>query len=400
MVDGQQLAVGVRDRELLPAQLERPDLRVVDAGRAAALRAHVVPRPELAEALAAHRELADELVQPRVVDVGTDLRAQACDGAGGRGLPVAAVQVVDPLVEEAGSHQVRAGRVVRHQRRGQRVRGQDVHVAADDVRGRGVPAGDELADADGHLLGPRRRPPPGALRPGQGVEVGRGVLVQLQRPRQRLQDLLGRVLVAALLEPHVVVGAHAGEQGDLLASQPGHPAPAARAGEQDVLGPHELAPRPQVLADRVLAGHDHSLERRRPADPGPATPRVRGPVVPPAVWPKSGAHDRHHRTLAHHHPVRLRVDRRGGRRGNRPRRPPGRSSPAPRPASASRPPGRSPRPAPRSRWPSATPPPASGSPPRSARAPATPPSGWAGSTSRTRPASRPSRRPGTARCTS
>jgi hypothetical protein len=59
------------------------------------------------------------------------------------------------------------------------------------------------------------------------------VVVELQRPAERLDHLLGGVLVEPLLEPHVVVGAHPGQHRHLLAAQTGDAAP-AEVGEADV----------------------------------------------------------------------------------------------------------------------------------------------------------------------
>lgn len=52
-------------------------------------------------------------------------------------------------------------------------------------------------------------------------QVGRGLLVQPERAGDAAQDLLGGVLVAALLQAVVVVGADAREEGELLTAQPG-----------------------------------------------------------------------------------------------------------------------------------------------------------------------------------
>ncbi len=81
VVDGERLAVGVRDRELCVEQFEAADLWVVHHGGAAALGPDVVARPELPELVAAQGELADQLGQPRVVDVGADVGTQGGDGA-------------------------------------------------------------------------------------------------------------------------------------------------------------------------------------------------------------------------------------------------------------------------------------------------------------------------------
>jgi hypothetical protein len=76
------------------------------------------------------------------------------------------------------------------------------------------------------------------------------VIVELQNARDRLEHLNGRVAIAAPLQPQVVVGADAGEHGDLLASQPGH-APHTELGDACLLRRHELAPGAQELAESV-----------------------------------------------------------------------------------------------------------------------------------------------------
>ena len=58
------------------------------------------------------------------------------------------------------------------------------------------------------------------------MQMGSGVVVELQGSRQRIEDLLGGMLVAPLLEAHVVVAADAGQHRDLLAAQAGN-APSA-----------------------------------------------------------------------------------------------------------------------------------------------------------------------------
>ena len=83
-----------------------------------------------------------------------------------------------------------------------------------------------------------------------------GVAVEAQRAGQCVEDLLGRVRAAALLEADVVVDAHAREHRDLLAPQP-LDAATAEIRDADVLGAHERAPRAQELAEGV--GGVHSL---------------------------------------------------------------------------------------------------------------------------------------------
>jgi hypothetical protein len=87
------------------------------------------------------------------------------------------------------------------------------------------------------------------------VQVRGRVIVELKGPRKRVEHLCGGVLVTALLETDVVIGADAGEHRDLLAAKARYPPVAAGVGQLDVLGTHELAPGAEVLADRVLACH-------------------------------------------------------------------------------------------------------------------------------------------------
>jgi hypothetical protein len=67
-------------------------------------------------------------------------------------------------------------------------------------------------------------------RGGEAAQVRGGIIVQLQSSCQRLEDLLGGMPVASLLEPYVVLGADPGQDGDLRAAQPGDPAAAVETG--------------------------------------------------------------------------------------------------------------------------------------------------------------------------
>ena len=84
--------------------------------------------------------------------------------------------------------------------------------------------------------------------------------------------------VAALLEPHVVVGGDAGQQRELLAPEAGHAA-AAEVGQADVLGPDELAPGAEEVADAVVGLHGIERSAPRAAEGGPATTRVAGALA-------------------------------------------------------------------------------------------------------------------------
>jgi NAD(P)-dependent dehydrogenase (short-subunit alcohol dehydrogenase family) len=88
------------------------------------------------------------------------------------------------------------------------------------------------------------------------------------------------MLVTPLLEPHVVVGADAGEHRDLLATEAGHAPAAGQLREPNIRGLQELAPRAQVLADQVLARQvaDNDTRGWR-FDPGPVATRINGSLV-------------------------------------------------------------------------------------------------------------------------
>jgi hypothetical protein len=85
------------------------------------------------------------------------------------------------------------------------------------------------------------------------------VIVELECPRERVQHLGGGVLVTALLKADVVIGADAGEHRDFLAAQARYPPVAARVWKLDVLGPNQLPPGAEVLADWILARHDTTI---------------------------------------------------------------------------------------------------------------------------------------------
>ena len=60
-------------------------------------------------------------------------------------------------------------------------------------------------------------------------------LVELQGPADAVEDRLGDAGRVAAFESDVVLGAHAGEQGDLFAAQSLHPATAAEVGQARLL---------------------------------------------------------------------------------------------------------------------------------------------------------------------
>jgi NAD(P)-dependent dehydrogenase (short-subunit alcohol dehydrogenase family) len=109
--------------------------------------------------------------------------------------------------------------------------------------------------------------------------VGGGVLVQLQGSREGVEHLRGGMLVTALLETDVVVGADAGEHRYLLAPQSGRAA-ARGVPKADVLGLDEFAACSEVLADHVRGWHAVANDTTPAAgQPGGATTRIRRSLV-------------------------------------------------------------------------------------------------------------------------
>ena len=69
VVHAKRLAVGVGDRKFLVSQIEWSDDGMCEPRPAAAFGSHIVAGPELTEALAADRELADQFGQLRIIDL-------------------------------------------------------------------------------------------------------------------------------------------------------------------------------------------------------------------------------------------------------------------------------------------------------------------------------------------
>jgi hypothetical protein len=261
-----------------------------------------VAAPQAAEAVAADGELTDQLPQPRMIHVRSDAGPQ-----GGHRLPRGLLPVVPqvPLggVEEDRPEQVDARGVVRGQGGGQAVHGEHVGEPVLHVGGVVRPAVDELQDADGHRLPPRRaagaargarplRRPACAGRPRQADQVRGGVGVQPQHPGDGLQHLQRRIAVPALLQAQVVVGADAGEHRDLLAPQPRHPAQTAAA-QPDVLRADQRPAGAQELAERVRGVHALTGRPCPPDVPVPVTPRNGGALPRPADRTQGGGSTSH-----------------------------------------------------------------------------------------------------------
>jgi hypothetical protein len=100
VIDRQDLAAGAVERQFLPAQLEHADLRVAQPHRASGQRGDVVPGPQPPERFAGQRQLADQLDDPRVVDVAAHGCAEPGDHAPDRLFPVRVEIPLDGVEED------------------------------------------------------------------------------------------------------------------------------------------------------------------------------------------------------------------------------------------------------------------------------------------------------------
>lgn len=98
-------------------------------------------------------------------------------------------------------------------------------------------------------------------------------------PHDAVEDLVGGVPVAALFQTQVVLGADAGEQGDLLPAQTGHPS-ALSGGQSDILGAHLFAAGSQVVTQLARCCHESQGRSRRPPHPVPVGTRDSGAWSP------------------------------------------------------------------------------------------------------------------------
>ena len=123
-------------------------------------------------------------------------------------------------------------------------------------------------------------------RAGAANEVEQVVafgLVELQRPRDRFEDVLGDAADVAAFEARVVLDADPGERGDLLAAQAGD-APVARVdGQSGLFGGDLGSPCDEELAQRGLGIHDSNGKPRSGCEGVPGSTPVTGTPSPVEV---------------------------------------------------------------------------------------------------------------------
>src|SRR5206468_9257890 len=83
-------------------------------------------------------------------------------------------------------------------------------------------------------------------------------VIELERARQRLQHTLGDPAHVSALQAGVVRNAHAGQDGNLLAAEPGHSA-TAEGDQPRLFGSDPRAARPQEVSDLFFRVHEISV---------------------------------------------------------------------------------------------------------------------------------------------
>ena len=253
------LAVAFRQMQNFVAELELPDFGVTEPLASARAQAHVMACPEGREFGALHAQFAHQFRKTAVIRELRGDVAQRRDGPGGLIAPID-VQIAGVLVEEQKSDLVgtivdASGRV-------------DVEVTGEKTMTGIVPREDVVEPPQEHgrhgahrmqqLHGTRfgdlgcSSPRPldrGGTR--ERVQVSAFVYVEPQRASEGVDDGVGGVLRLPLLQPRQIGDRHSGEQGQFLAAQAGHAAPAV-AGDSGLL---RADPIPAGAQELTQLGH-------------------------------------------------------------------------------------------------------------------------------------------------
>ena len=267
-VDEQDEAGLGGDGELLVGEGELTHDRVLEPLRAGAVGADVVVGPEAAEGFALGGEFAYQVLEGAVVGVSAGFGSHDVDAHLGEEVPVG-VEVPRGGVEELEACEVRrttSGLLVvaddgRVERPAEGVGRQQVLVRVAD-EGDAVGDGLERPLQAESRRGLRRRTTTRTAAGGDAVrstcevvQVGALGLVELQRPRQRLQDAGRGAGDLPTLETGVVLHAQAGQRRDLAAAQSLHAA-AAGGRQPDLLRGDAGAAGGEELAHVVSVVHD------------------------------------------------------------------------------------------------------------------------------------------------
>lgn len=232
---------------------------MVDAFESGAVVTHVVGRPTESERVAAGDQLADQIGEPFVAGILAGVGAHGGDQIVGVVVPVGEevpggrAQEHEPGRVAAAVGVVEDGRV---QRAPERIGRDDVHPTV------AHPDGDadrvqEALQAGPHVTVLSGTTPSGRIRIGRAGEIMQVVglgLVEPQCPGNAVENLRRDAAQIAPLHLGVVVDAHVGERGHLLATQTRHPA-ASTADDARLLRGHLVAPAAQEVGDLVTLIH-------------------------------------------------------------------------------------------------------------------------------------------------
>jgi len=262
----------------------------MEAFGAGLVGADVVCRPADAEVLAPGGERADEVGEVAVARIAAGLGAQHRDGVVGDAVPVeeealgarveedepgvvgrpAGREVhlrVDGVAEPVGREDVQPGVLHEGRRAGHRVE-DALHAGPDALLGRAAA---------------RARHRPGGT--GEVEQVHALGLVEPEPTGERVEHAVGDAAQVAALHLRVVVDAHAGEHGGLLAAQARDAPRIAEHREPGLLRRDPRSARAEELADVVLGLHATRVDEAEPLwevlpVPGSSgTLRSREPVV-------------------------------------------------------------------------------------------------------------------------
>ena len=256
---------------LLRVQVQIADLRVAHVDDAHPV-AHVRACPQFPESLTGGGQFVDQRPQARIVGISCP-PLHAARSPRRRSLrpnPRRARGRQAPTAASAGSS---AQGKTRRQRASERIGRQHIQASAGHDR-RHRKLIDQLAACRRRRASTPAISALAARRTGELVQILGGLDVELQRPRQRVEHLGRRVLVAALLEPQVVVGADAGQQSPVPRGASPQPVAARRPPARHL--------RARTCSRRPAGNRRARWPSPPPPEPNPvpATPRINAACPP------------------------------------------------------------------------------------------------------------------------
>lgn len=213
---------GIADQlELLATQFEVAEIRVTDETTATAAPADVMACPEPSEQLALDRQLADECLKARVINISANFDTQLGDHTGRVTLPVRVILLCRG-VEEDRAQAVRPSPHQGRQSLSKGIGSEHVAIAIDDER-RHVEGVQQQNDADRNPLELDVRGARGAVSRDL-VQIGTTLGVELKDACEGIEYLGRGTPIAATLQAQVILRTDPGQQSYLFAPQARHAA--------------------------------------------------------------------------------------------------------------------------------------------------------------------------------